>query len=216
MYGYGPRTKADLLRFVTKPIQSSRLSARSTLAINYADGSKAIRYHDTDVVTFKKNKVILNSGGFRTSTTKARMNEHLKMSNLTVFTDKGIWYVCPIGNWDQKEYFYDGITFDVTGKLLSKSKAPVLKKINNTKKAIARFVKQVDKLNNIPMPNGEEVKVSAKLLNTEVSGDLIYQALYERNYNNPYVIMEMNCKTFIKCALRRFLMKSLLPELQAK
>jgi hypothetical protein len=40
--------------------------------------SVAIRLHSTDVVTFTgDNKVTLNSGGWATVTTKARMNEYL-------------------------------------------------------------------------------------------------------------------------------------------
>jgi len=41
------------------------------------DGSIAVRYHDTDVVTYRPNGVVeFDNGGFTTPTTKARINTY--------------------------------------------------------------------------------------------------------------------------------------------
>ena len=44
-------------------------------SIRTENGVTAIRYHNTDVVKFDAKTVTLNSGGWLTNTTKARMNQ---------------------------------------------------------------------------------------------------------------------------------------------
>lgn len=57
------------------------------------DGSIALRLHDTDVVTFVQNgNIILDSGGWRTVTTKDRINRCLP-EGWGIYQDKGLWYL---------------------------------------------------------------------------------------------------------------------------
>lgn len=63
----------------------------------------AVMLHATDVITFKPdNTAVLDSGGWRTVTTKARMNKYLfddtRQTNY-LYQDKGIWQLA-----DQKQY----------------------------------------------------------------------------------------------------------------
>ena len=99
------RTKQSIMSAITKEVKSSKFIDNNTLDILYLDNSRAIRLHDTDVVTFEDNKVILNSGGWRTPTTKDRIN---KFSPIRVNQEKGKWYVNSL-------LFFDGITFDKAG-----------------------------------------------------------------------------------------------------
>lgn len=48
----------------------------NTYKVNYPT-TEAIRLHDTDILTFESDHVTLNSGGWKTVTTKARMNQYL-------------------------------------------------------------------------------------------------------------------------------------------
>lgn len=93
-----PRTKADLLGDTANvPGIHTRMLARSTVQITYPDSTRTIRYHDTDVLTFQPNGwIVLNSGGYRTSTTKARINEYQRIAS--VFQDKGHWYCKKVGS----------------------------------------------------------------------------------------------------------------------
>lgn len=51
--------------------------SNNTLLHKLADGSYAIRYHSTDIVTFHANgDITLCSGGWQSVTTVQRMNEH--------------------------------------------------------------------------------------------------------------------------------------------
>jgi len=43
--------------------------------IEQEDGMTKIYYHETPVVSFNADKIVLDSGGWRTVTTKRRMNE---------------------------------------------------------------------------------------------------------------------------------------------
>ena len=68
----------------------------------------AIKYHRTDVVKFNDHEVILNSGGWRSATTKTRMNQAANQYGLgfSVFQAKGEWYVDHAG---QRWTFTDGM-----------------------------------------------------------------------------------------------------------
>lgn len=79
-----------------------------------------IKLHATRIITYtQQGTVILNSGGWRTSTTKARMNEY---SPVQIWQAKGLWTV----HWDGGQYPYaDGIEFDtVTGKVYGAGEDP--------------------------------------------------------------------------------------------
>lgn len=58
------------------------------------DGGFGIRLHDTEVVIHYKDKIVLDTGGWYTVTTKARMNEYaphkIYQSNFNWFVDNGV------------------------------------------------------------------------------------------------------------------------------
>jgi len=67
----------------------------------------ALLYHSTDVVTFKPNgDMILNSGGWYTSTTKERIN--MGIGN-RLSQSKGVWYI------DGDKRFADGMVIKANG-----------------------------------------------------------------------------------------------------
>lgn len=55
----------------------------------------AVRYHNTDVVTYNAEKITLRTGGWKTVTTKLRMNQASRQFDLGygVSQRKGVWYV---------------------------------------------------------------------------------------------------------------------------
>tara|TARA_R100001443_G_scaffold31038_1_gene45010 strand:- start:20646 stop:21086 length:441 start_codon:yes stop_codon:yes gene_type:complete len=59
------------------------------------NGYKCVKYHDTDVVKFNNDYIILNHNGWCTHTTKKRMNQASDEYNLgfRVSQSKGQWYV---------------------------------------------------------------------------------------------------------------------------
>lgn len=72
----------------------------------------AIRLHSTDIVTFYKDGTVkLDSGGYQTVTTKARMNEILHPMGITVEQKGGTWYVREIGSATRTIKYFDGMIF---------------------------------------------------------------------------------------------------------
>lgn len=65
-----------------------------------ANGFKIVKYHWTEVVKFNDKEIILDSNGWRTATTRSRMNQASNQFDLNfgVFQKKGEWFV----------RFYDG------------------------------------------------------------------------------------------------------------
>ena len=87
--------------------------SKNNTKIVTADGVTVITLHQTDVVKFNSNTVTLNSGGWRTVTTKARMNQAAIEFSLdySVFARNGKWFVCLDS---ETQPFYDGIRFNRT------------------------------------------------------------------------------------------------------
>jgi len=62
---------------------------------NCKDGVTRVTYHNTDVVTFTDDLIVLNTGGWFTATTKARMNQTSEQFDLgyRVFQRDWMWFV---------------------------------------------------------------------------------------------------------------------------
>lgn len=213
-------------------VTASKIIGCNTLKVLYSDGRQAVRYHHTDVITFFPNGDIqLNSGGWRTVTTKLRFNSY---SPVRVYSDKGIWYVNQPN--DKPIPYVDGMIFDSNGLVKDKGKlnSPDLKEVNKLKKQIGKYVKLVDSLNPIPFPNngdcwyccmhdtatnkplGDSVGDISHLMDHlkegYIHGSIIFNALKERGYKDPGLIIHMQIKDSIKRTLRKYLYKRLLPE----
>lgn len=63
--------------FIKKNKPQMRKIGNNTYKIETADGYK-IRLHDTDIIEVVGDKMILNSGGWQTHTTKERINKYIK------------------------------------------------------------------------------------------------------------------------------------------
>lgn len=73
------------------PNTKARIVCRNTFRFTAPDGADVIRLHQTDIVRKLPNgKTVLDSGGWRTSTTKERMNSY---SGLRLWANKGQWFV---------------------------------------------------------------------------------------------------------------------------
>lgn len=90
-------------------------SVRATQIIRRSATVIAIRYHETDVVRVHQDGTYeLNTAGFRTVTTKARINQY---SPARVYRSKHVWYVDDAqGNFVGK--FEDGMRVDSEGRAL--------------------------------------------------------------------------------------------------
>jgi hypothetical protein len=74
--------------------QTSKLGTVAT-KVRTENGVTVIRYHQTDVVTVDATHIWLNANGWRTATTKNRMNQASNQFNLgyRVYQKAGEWFV---------------------------------------------------------------------------------------------------------------------------
>lgn len=85
--------------------KTRRKIAHNTYLLN-TNGVITIRLHNTDVLTIAKDKLVLNSGGYRTHTTKGRLNDLLP-PGYSLCAENGLWYLAT----PSEIYTYaDGIT----------------------------------------------------------------------------------------------------------
>lgn len=214
-------TKKEMLKD-TQGVISSKLIDRNTLKIEYANGTSAIRLHKTDIITFNKDRVILNSGGWRTVTTKDRIN---KFSPVKIYQQHGIWYL------QTGEMFFDGIT--VRNGKPTKTKKVNLAKIERMKKQINKFVSQITK-DNLPVPssgdcwlcsfhtedgktwgevrNGNADHLAQHLKENYLHGSLLVNAMHSVGYRDEQIGVHYALKfadTFRR-ATRKYLQKNLL------
>lgn len=84
------------------------------------NGNIAVKLHQTDVVTYTpKNEVILSSGGWRTLTTKDRINRY---SRAGISQKNNIWYVnvsADYSNPDKPVYFENPVTVFKDGVVIT-------------------------------------------------------------------------------------------------
>ncbi len=117
---------------------------RSTSVVMRDPDGIAVRYHETDVVTYHRvgwndeEYVTLNSGGWRTVTTKARMNEY---GPVPIWQRDGLWYVGGrVPGPDTGALFFDGIQIGPTGTILNPRPVAERSQVENAKRKIDRLV----------------------------------------------------------------------------
>ena len=141
------QTKKEMLKGIEEQVEKSRIVANNTLLIDYKDGSRAVRFHTTDVVTERNGIITLNSGGWKTVTTKERINNPIGMNrNFPYLSQRDSqWFI-------GEGVFYDGIQFDSAGTQISEIKADNAKERGKMKLRIKNYCNLVTE-NNIPTPN---------------------------------------------------------------
>ena len=92
-------------------VLSSKLVKNNTRLTIYKNGDKVLRLHSTDIIKWVGNKIILNSGGWNTHTTKSRFNEFLGDLGFTIYQKDYKWYILtPLMT---KLEFFDGIEINL-------------------------------------------------------------------------------------------------------
>lgn len=85
-------------------VSHSKMVAKATILMTMPNGTEKLKYHNTIVVTKSPDGIYtLNSGGYKTNTTRSRIEDFTK---IRIYQRKGIWYA---GN--SSVIFYDGIQF---------------------------------------------------------------------------------------------------------
>ena len=121
---YFPEPYMKLLELMTgrrsKPKTSLKIQGKRSTTLEYDlyDGTFSLRYHATRVIKFYPYSFELNSGGWYTAMTKARINDWLSDLGIPVYVYQRDydWFVSASGVKDIS--FADGMKFDYDGNLI--------------------------------------------------------------------------------------------------
>lgn len=188
-------TYSQLSELLSGRCSKQRKLGNNTYAIRRED-CLTIRLHSTDILAFKPDgTATVNTGGWRTVTTKARLNEYLPSGSIA--QRNGQWY------WHTGETFSDGDTFAPDGTLTTLANPDAEKDAAKLRRAVGKYAKACAAALPLPMPGPGDcwhchmVTTEGKPLgdatgNTEhlmlhieesyVVPSLVYHAIQERNY----------------------------------
>ena len=109
------KTKREMLMGLGAITESRLLKGNTVVYRNAFDDNVYIRFHETDILKFDGDgNVTLNSGGYHTVTTKARLNE---FQSVVYICQKDFTWYAQLRTGKAIE-FYDGIKFNLdTGGL---------------------------------------------------------------------------------------------------
>lgn len=168
------------------------------------DGILRYRMYQTDIVTVRKNTLILNVDTWCTRTTKDKLNEilGLYLPTARIIQNKSTWYYT---SKDDTMRFFNGIKIHTrTGKVLNASKG--IKEYNRKdklKKLIDKYCTKLSKRVTLPYPNsgdcwycsifddGSSEHLLSHLKEGYIHGSLILRALKARGYTDPYFVFEL-------------------------
>lgn len=163
-------TKTQIMSGITDSVKS-KLVGNNTVEYFKANGDRVVRLHSTDIIIFKPNgMVLLNSGGWKTVTTKDRLNSfltgHFPGKYVGINQEKGQWYwTVRVREIDssyklvQKVVFTDWMTINpeglailssvIEGEYANEDKINFDRKLKN----YLKMAKEELTTNGIPMPN---------------------------------------------------------------
>lgn len=188
--------------------RDSRKVAHNTYARKLENGDIAIKLYATDVLVFHTNgAVTVNSGGYRTGTTKDRINSFLPAGLPRLYQAKGVW------NWGSGVPFSEGDKIGPRGTL--KVNSASLKKKKAEESEAAKLTKRINKFaklcaDSLPLPEpsggdcwycvmrttegiplGEKAKDTGHLISHMEEGyvvpSLVYRAL-EKSGAGPLIV----------------------------
>ncbi len=176
-----------------------KLCNNTYLEVDRAPAEYAVRLHNTRIVTYHRNgRVVLDSGGWMTLTTRERMNT-FGPAGWRVWQNKGIWYVGKMP-WDDMVtcIFQDGIAIHLDSHVTGAGKNP--KKTQKLRKAVRRYAKDFVaalRAGDVPKPSGGdcfECHFRQADGSAGIGGDHILEHMKEKYYV-PSLLVNA-CKAF--------------------
>jgi hypothetical protein len=145
--------------------KTERKIAGNTLATLHEQGSIEIKFWDTVIMVIAQDgTMVLNSGGFKTVTTQARMDEYMG-PHWQLSTSKGVWHLVHFltdqgYNGEVERYIYrDGMVLHASGLVTGAADEADVKGLEQMAKRISAYAKAYAKAlvgGEVPKPsNGD-------------------------------------------------------------
>lgn len=97
----------NLYKFITAGRSKNSRTLENNTTARLDNEHIIIKFHNTDIMEiFPDNTTILNSGGYKTHTTKDRINKYLP-EGFVLYQEKGLWFISY--KWQQTYLFADGM-----------------------------------------------------------------------------------------------------------
>jgi len=126
----------ELDRFIGN--RSQKKIRYATWAIRHGDDI-SVRHHDTDILMFSKNGTVkINCEGWRSPTTKTRLNDHLPIP-FGVYQEANVWYLHKGWKHDQRWVFADGMRILPDGTVHGAGDIDEIKELKKLNKAIGKY-----------------------------------------------------------------------------
>lgn len=226
----------SLARSARDPYGNGKPVGNNTRLIIQADDEVGLLYHKTFIVTYHTNGgMTLNSGGWRTVTTKERISQALPMG-WAIRSEQGQWFVVNVTSGVEYIY-YDGFEFQPDGfdQLQpapdpAKAKAELATWEYNkvVRQQIRRFVRNLtaEQVSNALEGHGscEQCLIRPGLSHPDhlvvhvqenfLTKELVYASLAARGFVDPYLILNVvkvaavvqdEVDSMLKQALRKYL-----------
>ena len=224
-------TKAMIMEGVEAT--ESKIIANNTVEYVRPDGTRVIRFHHTDILEFPKSGgVIFNTGGWKTITTKDRMNSFQKLA--VISQRNGVWWLYP-RETPHNEYhadalvpYFDGIKVKGS-EVVNPRKSAHQKDISLIKK-INDYCQEVKKMKALPWPEGGDCwycsmqtqdgtlwgeavhnvdHLKSHLDEKYIHGSLIWNALTHAGYQFPDIIIHADMRDSIVRSIRKYFKSNL-------
>ena len=222
------QTKKDMLSTVDIEIASSKLIANNTVEYYDHEGVKYIRLHNTDIIIDNGKTTRLYTGGWRTVTTKDRLNTYTP-PNIGIYSEKGEWvmYQRHLTEDCKKCPFYEGIEIDnATGNVKPYMTDELQDEIDawtervRLNKLIKKYCKIIENLDTLPQPGpgdcwfclmfervglGSSDHLVSHLEEECVHGALLWNALKWAGANpNFYLTVGLGSRDSVVRSVRRY------------
>lgn len=205
--------------------RNGRKIANNTYAERRGDAI-AIRLHSTDILTFNPDgSVVANSGGWRTVTTKARLNEYLPFG-YGIYQNRGNWYWSQAGTINQIRFYSDGDSINADGKLNAQAKPADESNALKFRKRVNAYAKLCADALPLSGPNGgdcwhchmvttdgetlgdasrDTAHIESHMKEKYVVPSLVFHAMKEKGWSTekiPFAAAFGHCNSFLDCARR--------------
>lgn len=205
--------------FNGRPPASARKIANNTFRYTTEDGCEVFRLHTTDVVTrLPDGRIKLDSGGWKSVTTKDRMNAFAP--GYMIFSGKTGWVVAKRGERANPVSFYDGMILPdaIDNPSADEQSAQREAEAKALKKEIATFAKLYEK--GIPTPgagdcwlctlpdNGDVEHLREHIREGYAHGTLAVNAMRWAGHDNKSIGFHVNsdfASHIVVRAVRRYL-----------
>jgi hypothetical protein len=203
-------TQAEIAEWKPRKIANNTWRyVRKGWGVKPEEEAEFIRLHHTDIIRKdRQGRVALHSGGYRTVTTKDRIN---RFSPYRIYSKRGVWYVLGAPKAGETISgdgipFYEGI---VLPDAFKKAPPKAVKGEDRLRSQVARMLKKLDKQPTLPQPSPGDCLFCqiaaqpghAQRLNNDcvrehlkenyLHGSLLVRAVLARSYGDPAVVWHM-------------------------